>query len=288
MSTLQEVAAAQRLHYRPSMAARQLRIGRSGWLGVLMNLDQPGSNLARLAGLERAALARGYRLVVGRLSAGESIEDFLARGLDGLFWLHPAGEGGRGLKIETRAARALVSLDEPMTASGCCVRVDYTAGLTALLNHLDERGRKRPGLVAASKAELTLFQTCLRAAGHPALPGWVRPESEPAAWSAEWLAWLTRNRLDALLCTQDAVAASVLKAARDRRIAVPGRLAVTGWGDTESGRWTDSALTTVDEQPEEWARAAMTLMTRLLEGASLPVRERSVDVRPRVVARESA
>ena len=80
----------------------------------------------------------------------------------------------------------------------------------------------------------------------------------------------------------------MLKAARDRRIAVPGRLAVTGWGDTESGRWTDPALTTVDEQPEEWARAAMTLMTRLLEGASLPVRERSVDVTPRVVARESA
>ena len=50
-------AAARRLPYRPGMAARQLRGGRSGLLGVMIGLDNPQVNLDRLAHMERAAFA---------------------------------------------------------------------------------------------------------------------------------------------------------------------------------------------------------------------------------------
>ncbi len=280
------LAAAERLHYRPSMAARQLRSGRSGWLGVLMNLDDPGANLARLAGLERAALARGYRLVVGRLAAGESVTDFLARGLDGLFWLHPADLGREGLGAGTKLPRTLVALDQPLAPSGGCVRVDYPAGLLDLVRHLRQRGRQRIGFVGSNRGEIKLFQSFARAAGLKPWPSWELPAADqrPAGWAA----WSKSSGVDAVVASRDAVAAEMLKLWRAQGLQVPGQIALAGWGDEPGGSWLDPALTTVDLQPEEWARAAMALMTRLVEGAALSARERTLTIAPRLVIRESS
>ena len=104
-------AAARRLNYQPSVAARQLRSGRSGLLGVLLKLDHPAANLARLAALEQAARAGGFRLVLGQASEGKELAEFLAGGLDGVFWLHTSEPGRRTLPAALRAVRALVVAD---------------------------------------------------------------------------------------------------------------------------------------------------------------------------------
>jgi DNA-binding LacI/PurR family transcriptional regulator len=111
-------AAARRLHYQPSTAARQLRSGRSGLLGVLLKLDPPAANVARLAALEHAARAGGFRLVLGQASEGRELAEFLAGGLDGVFWLHPTQPGRRTLPAPLRSIPALVVADRIADASG--------------------------------------------------------------------------------------------------------------------------------------------------------------------------
>jgi DNA-binding LacI/PurR family transcriptional regulator len=111
-------AAARRLNYQPSTVARQLRSGRSGLLGVLVKLDPPPANLARLAALERLVRTAGFRLVLGQASEGKELMEFLAGGLDGVFWMHPAPPGRRALPPLLRPVRALVVADRIPDASG--------------------------------------------------------------------------------------------------------------------------------------------------------------------------
>ncbi len=94
-------AAARRLHYQPNTAARQLRSGRSGLLGVLLKLDHPAANLARLAALEQAARAGGFRLVLGQASEGKELAEFPGR------WI-----GWRFL-VACHRARATIASDGP-------------------------------------------------------------------------------------------------------------------------------------------------------------------------------
>lgn len=283
------IAAAQRLQYRPSMAARQLRSGRSGWLGVLMDLDHPGVNLARLAGLERAALARGYRLVVGRLAAGETLEAFLARGLDGLFWLHPPQLGRAGLSTSAGQAN-VVAADAPLSPAGGSVKLDYDAGVAEAVTHLRARGCRRLALVAEEVDSLRVFQKPFRKAGGQAAEEWCLPvavDDGPVAGPAVE-DWFRKAAVDGVLATSDRVAALLVKSLRAMKKAVPREVAVVGFGNEAGAAWLDPALTTLDGQPDDWARAAMELMARLLDKAPLAARERTVLIRPQLVVRESA
>lgn len=284
------IAAAQRLQYRPSMAARQLRSGRSGWLGVLMDLDHPGFNLARLAALERAALARGYRLVVGRLAAGETPETFLARGLDGLFWLHPPHLGRERLSSVAKSGLNLVAADAPLGTAGGCVKMDYGAGVMEAVQRLRARGCRRIGLVGDDDEVLRIFQKPFMKEGGKAADVWVlqaeADEDHSAAPVVE--AWLKKAHIDGLLATSDRVAALLLKSLRVLKKVVPRDVAVVGFGNEAGATWLDPALTTVDLQPDDWARAAMELMARLLDKAPLAARDRTVLIRPQLVVRESA
>lgn len=127
-------AAARRLNYQPSMAARQLRSGRSGLLGVLVKLDQPTANLARLAALERIVRTAGFRLVLGQVSEGKELAEFLAGGMDGVFWMHPIQPGRKTLPAALRFVRALVLADRVTEASG---RMDaWAAAALAMMTRL--------------------------------------------------------------------------------------------------------------------------------------------------------
>lgn len=138
-------AAARRLHYQPSPAARQLRSGRSGLLGVLLKLDDPAANVARLAALEQAARAGGFRLVLGQASEGRELAEFLAGGLDGVFWLHPTEPGRKALPAALRAVRTLVVADRVTVPPGAFAPAETwaTAALALMTRLLDNAPKNK-------------------------------------------------------------------------------------------------------------------------------------------------
>lgn len=299
--------AALRLKYQPSMAARQLRGGRSGLLGVLIGMDNPRVNFDRLAHVERAAFARGYRLVVGQIHeaderAAQYLEDFASRGLDGIVWLHQPFGGTKALPRSTfDGALASVALDRPLNARGACVRVDYAAGVADAVRHLRERGRRRIALALAGRgrqgdpmsARLAGYRAGLRRAfGASATPRvWAgamveQPAPEQIERALDLL--VTRGKSDALIASNDVWAMALIKALRRKGLRVPEDVAVVGFDNLDWSEYVDPALTTIDQEHALFAERALDQLALLLSGKPVSARDRVFTIRPRLVARESA
>lgn len=295
--------AARRLNYRPSVAARQLRGGPSGLLGVLIGMDNPQVNFDRLACLERAAFQLGFRLVVGQIHEGDAkvahyVEDFVSRGMDGILWLHqPFVKKMTIPPALLKQVGTLVSLDKPLAPGAGCVRVDYGAGVAEAVRYLQSKGRRRVALALAGKgqpgdpmrARLAGFQEAVGAEAKDLV--WLGEMEEvprPERIKAAIRQLVKQGRADALIASNDLWATAFLKGLKAAGIAVPTEVAVVGFDNLAWSAWLDPALTTVDQQHERFAQAALGLLDRQIKGPPLAPRERVVVVTPRLILRESA
>ncbi|MCP1327644.1 substrate-binding domain-containing protein [Halomonas sp. 707D4] len=92
--------------------------------------------------------------------------------------------------------------------------------------------------------------------------------------------------IDALVCANDAMALGALEAARRLNVAVPERLAVTGFDDVPQAAWGACPLTTVENPVAATACEALRLLARRIETPRAPAEV--VRVPATLVARASA
>lgn len=297
--------AARKLSYRPNSAARQLRGGRSGVMAALIGQNNPQANFDRLAALERVAYSRGYRLMIGQVHAAdgrldEYMQDFAARGVDGLFWLHQpfASNDDAQISAINRLAH-IVALDHPISAASACVRIDYGAGIEQAIAYLARGGRRQIGLAIAAAgvrgdplhARLQGYKQGLQAQGLPFQKDrvWVGDRAETPN-SAHLLAIVQQlvktQKCDAILASNDVWAAELLRAVRREGLRVPRDVAVIGFDNLMFAPLCDPALTTIDQQHEAFATAAVNLMEQSVAGKGGKVHE--IVIQPKLVVRESA
>lgn len=295
---------AQKLSYRPNSAARQLRGGRSGVMAALIGQDNPQANFDRLGALERIAHARGYRLMIGQIHhADEKLGDYLldlaSRGVDGVFWMNQpfASQDEEQIPAVGRFG-GIVSLDHAVAPNAGCVRVDYGAGIEQAIEYLAEAGRKKIGIALAAEgvkgdplhARLAGYKRGMKAQGLAVQDAniWIgsgTPSPTPEHL-ADILAKLVRaQKCDAILASNDIWAAELLRALRRAGLAAPKDVAIVGFDNLAFAGLCDPALTTIDQQHESFATAAVDAMEQILSGKGTP---REVVVRPQLVVRESA
>jgi LacI family gluconate utilization system Gnt-I transcriptional repressor len=119
--------------------------------------------------------------------------------------------------------------------------------------HLVARGYRRIGFVGRPVAgndrardRQSGYRDALRDAGLPAPPEWVwETDTTLEAGRAALDRLALPHRLDALLFSGDNTAAGALLACLERRISVPGRLAICGFGDLPIARALPGGLTTI-------------------------------------------
>ena len=94
-------------------------------------------------------------------------------------------------------------------------------------------------------------------------------------------------RYDAVICSNDYVAAALLAQARERGIRVPESLFVIGLGDTRIGRYTEPSLTTTTTSDEyfEMGRMAVNIWQLISENPSLA--SITISVNTRIIPRGS-
>jgi DNA-binding LacI/PurR family transcriptional regulator len=264
-------AAAAELGYTPDPAAQLLRRRHSRLLGVVFTA-RDAFHADLLDGIYPAAEERGYSVVLGAVSPARAedraVEALLASRCEALVLL-----GGRYGPAALAALREQVPVvDVGHVAEAGTVDAVASAddeGVGAAVDHLAALGHKnivlvdggtRPG--AGERREG--YRAALRRHGltERVVPGDNTEVSGAAAVEA-----LLPDLPTAILANNDQCALGVLDALRRHGIAVPGRVSVVGYDDTQLSRLAHVDLTTVAQDAGEIARIAVDAALDRVEGA---------------------
>ena len=285
--------AASKLRYAPNLNGRRLARRRAESVALLQGRNMTtlfSDSFYRvvLSGMAEVTQARGYSLVfipppadgatdadLDRLLGHGVVDGALVVGaLDAKVLL---AVRGRGLPI-VLVDNFVPGVDLP------AVLPDYQAGARLATAHLLGLGHRRVAFLGAAVSYPFGWQTfegyaeALAARGIGQDPALVRRTEigVEAATSA------TRSLLDlphpptAVFAVTDAMAIGALRAAREREVRVPERLAVVGMDDIEMSAYTDPPLTTVRVAKDAMGRLAAEWLIGLIEGSAPPRPDPSV------------
>jgi len=300
---------AREMGYLPNIVARQLRGSRSGLIGVLAGLGSAPVIFDRMLALERAALERGYRTLVGQFGgnlelADQYVSDFAARRVDGTICMtHEYRERPEAIARLVSRLHNVVYLRQPAVTDAHYIHVDAADCIHQAVGHLTGKGRKRIGLVilddfyqanlhrrqgyaeAMKRHNLPLEEALVWVGDDRLLPNPHEVSNDKAAEVVQELV-ITR-RADSIIAINDDWAAQLIKAIRRLGLSVPGDVSVVGQGNFKIASFFDPEITTLDPQNEVFAEAAMDMLAGLIEKGGADTLK-SVTVKPKLIVRQSA
>ncbi|MFC9477930.1 LacI family DNA-binding transcriptional regulator [Streptomyces sp. WY228] len=284
-------AVAEELGYRPNSAARRLRRASTGAVGL--HLPATATRLDYYMNLAFGAVERaqedGLDLVL--LAPSGASGGRIASRVDGLLVIDP--EAGDSAVPGLLDAGVPVVTGErylgPAAAPSGAVVCDNAASLTALLDHVAERGARRPAVLAPSGS--SAWATALRATAR----SWglahgvemalrtVPFAATPAEAEETTRALLTADpAVDAVICAPDGSAPGVLRAAAALGREVGDSEKAGGSGKSGSGllvaacvdgpatRNAEPPVTAVDLRPAAYGRACAELLCDILADRAAP------------------
>ncbi|MGV8976845.1 MAG: LacI family DNA-binding transcriptional regulator [Cellulomonas sp.] len=275
-ATLSKVEAAiSELGYQVNITARNLRQGRTGMIGLAVpELSLP--YFAELAdSVIRAAEAVGLTVLIEQTGAVRERELEVLSGrrrhlTDGLIF-SPLDLGEQD--------KASFDVDFPMVLLGerifggpaDHVTMNNIEASRAATEHLIDLGRRRIALIGTHPGE-TMGSAALRERGYREALAGASIEFDPALLGDAGL-WhrstgaqaMTRLldsgvQMDAVFGLNDAMALGAMHVLHDRRIDVPGDVAVIGFDDIDEASYSSPPLSSVVPGREEIAETAVKLL----------------------------
>ena len=292
-------AIASEHGFRLNVAAQNLRLGRTGAIGVLLPLgNQRGQALSdpffstMLGHIAEALTERGYDLLLSRVVPERDmwLDDFIRSGrTDGIIMIGQSDQHA----VLNRAAghhRAIVvwGAHDPGNAY-TTVGSDNHAGGVLAARHLLQRGCRR--LAYFGHGDTPEF-AARRAGFLSALPEDIRRDTTVVACSvapeASHIAahdyFAAGHRPDGVFAASDVGAISVIGAAGEFDIVTPHDMAVIGFDDILLARLCHPPLTTIRQDVEGGACMLVDLLLRRMEGADT----QSIQFTPQLIVRETA
>ncbi len=260
--------AAAGLSYRPSNVARNLALGRTTTVAVVVpDLGNPVFQQI-LRGVASAAAEDGYRVLVAETVEDESQEAAIALEArlrcDAIVLVSP--------RMPDEELRALISDAEPLVlvnrelgkAGGGAVApslvVDYADATVQVVSHLVSLGHRRVAYLAGPRASASDGQrrTGLAQAQelHPDLSLEVLPAGPNIAAGHAVTAAVLAGRFTAAVAYNDLVAFGLLAGLNEAGVAVPGDISVAGFDDIDLARYATPALTTAAVPQSDLGRHA--------------------------------
>ena len=293
-------ASIERLGYLPNLMAGSLASNRSRIVAAIVPTI---SNLVfseTLEALAQTLADGGYQLLLGQSAYRHNdeaalVDTFLGRRVDGLVLTGIAQSSALRLKLRRAGAPVVQTWDWP--AAGGEAPVDMLVGFSnvdagrAAAAHLFARGYRSLAFIGAeeerSRLRLAGFRAEAAAHGADEVPAeLIRPPVQIDDAGPRLAQLLPRRPgITAVFCNNDLLAAGLLFECQQRGWAVPGRIAVMGFGDMPIARAATPRLSTVRiRRAEMGERAGQMLLTRL---AGEDPGARLVDIGFEVVARSS-
>jgi len=292
-------ALAQEHGFQINRAARNLRLGRSGAIGVVLPLGHETQQhlsdpffMSLIGPLADALADRGYDLLLSRVIPTN--DQWLDRivdggGIDGVLLI---GQSDQIDTIERVAGRysPLVVWGAAIEGYGqLTVGSDNIAGGRMAAEHLLAHGRRHLAFfgnpdMPEFAARYAGFRQALAKAGQ--VPGALLPAHLTTQESYDAIrVFLAKNPpIDGIVAGSDVIAMSALRALGDAGMLVPDKVAVVGYDDVMVAAQTTPPLTTIRQDVERGAALMVDLLFDRLAGKETA----SVCMTPHLIQRTSA
>jgi len=280
---------AKQLNFHPNHAAQQLMGKQSMALGLISTNWREPLHLRAFYWLQVLAAARGYQLLTAQCATLEetqrTVRQFRSRGIDG------AMAFAEGREFHAPAVREclgqlplLVSLFGRSCVPGATsLEVDEADGIRQAVEHLHAQGRRKIVLLLEEKSLSSTRRHNGFTRAHRDLGLKVRPEqifigTKTWLWSlpdlyeqvdAQIERLVIQHHVDAVIASNDYVAAFILQGLARRGLSVPRDVAVVGCENDLVSHHTNPALTTIHFPVHEVAEAAVGMLAAAAERGNL-------------------
>lgn len=255
---------AEKRGYYPNESARNLRVKRSGLVGLILPdlTTEEGSNVA--GGFCEAAQKSGLSVQLGLARSAkeeaEQVRTMMGRSVEAIFVLARISTEHRSATLETakKAGVPIVFLKRyPADVGPGSGRVSWVVrnmkeAAQRVLDHLSDLGHRKVAYLgghsaARSHAEhLQAVQAGAEARGMMIVGGAQMAGLRPEDGEREMEKILEgKERPTAVICGSDSVAAGVARAILNAGLTIPGTISLTGLGDELLSRYGPVSLTTV-------------------------------------------
>jgi len=273
-------AVANQMGYRPNATARSLSRGRTHAIGLVLPAPHGEFFSEIIRGVDEVAHEAEHHLLISSIhysvSESETALDTLRGRVDGLVIMTTHVEAQTNVSIETELDVPVVFMNSAMDGSEYdSFEIENEAGAHAATQHLIDRGYRRIGIILGPRVSHDVrdrvrgYRAALSEAGidpdeQPVIDGDFTQESGYAA--GQQILDLD-PRPDAFFACNDYMAIGAMAALQENGVHIPDDLAIAGFDDIPSARYTTPSLTTVRVPVYDLGRRAA---ERLLEVLRVP------------------
>ncbi|GAB2807883.1 LacI family DNA-binding transcriptional regulator [Actinocorallia aurea] len=272
--------AIEELGYVPNPAARTLVTRRTDTVALVVSESEEriwGEPFFAgiIRGISGGLAETGFQLLLA-MSQSEADRERLTRYLtgqhvDGALLLSLHGDDPLPRRLEEHGLPTVRAGTAPGDSSGSYVDADNTGGARLAVEHLLGRGRSRIVTIAGPQDmgvgvdRLAGYREALGGEGHVAYGDFS--EEGGAAAMRDLLARVPD--LDAVYAASDPMAIGAMRELRLSGRSVPEDVAVVGFDDSASARFTAPPLTSVHQPVEEMGRAMAELLLARIQGKEI-------------------
>ncbi len=277
------LAAMKELGYRPNVAARALRRGAFGSIGVVVFTLGTLGNIRTIAGIVAEAARRDYAIELIQVQKADSdategqVSSALSRlGQDAVDGIIVIIESHLISKTDLRFPEGIPSIivEAGARPDRPSINADQSQGARLAVEHLLDLGHPTVWHIAgpvesnsAREREQT-WRALLEEHGREI------PEPVSGDWTAESgyraaVEFLSRGDVSAVFAANDQMALGALRAFHEAGIPVPERISVVGFDDMEESAHFWPPLTTVHQFFEDAGSLAVALIIDEIEGQAV-------------------
>jgi len=268
--------AARELGYRPNLAARNLRLGHTRTVLLVVPALTTEFFAGVYTGAARIAADHGFGVVLypSPQGIGPARNPFASAqaALDGVIASSMAADALTAIHGD-QLPLVMLDSDPEGSLGAATVNLDITDGIRQVTDHLLDLGHRHFLHLAADVPSWTFdvrareLATRLGAVPGTSLRTTRAPLTiEDALTAAETALTAPGPRPTALVCDDDKLAAGAYKAARRLGLRIPDDLSVTGLDDLALATALDPELTTVRLDAELFGEHGMRALLAVLEG----------------------
>ncbi len=296
--------AVKELGYTPSTTARNLKMGLTGSIGVVVETSQGSWFLQLLGGIEqelaehRSSLLLGSLALHGKYNLNVVMSWIKERRVDGLIFARP---GKPERPLVTAAHRAgfpmvFVAADENFR-QGPVFRTRNSDAGADIAEHLVKLGHRRIAFVGGPRASIDTMNRLeglkagLKAAGLQLLASntvFAETYSHEGgiAYAEKWLKLSSKRAPTAVVLANDSLAMGFMRTVQQGGAQIPRDLSVVGFDGVPEGGLCWPGLTTAAQPTQALGRAACQTLLRLMQAPEL-AQNTAVELPMSLLIRES-